>query len=161
MKSIATLIRLKRWALDEKRRALADLERLRGEMVDRAAALEKEIAAEQASAPADVVQFAYAAYVRRAMGQREALAQSIAGIDSQIAEAQLEIGEVFSELKRYERVQEMAQQKAESELKRRETAVMDDIAGRRHAPKPPLSPSRPQKVEAAKLPLPRTQAKTA
>ncbi|WP_119421457.1 flagellar FliJ family protein [Desertibaculum subflavum] len=153
MKSIATLIRLKRWALDEKRRALADLERLRTEMVERAAALEGEIAAEQGAAPAEVVQFAYAAYVRRAMGQREALAQSIGGIDSQIAEAQLEIGEVFSELKRYERVQEMAQQKAQSELKRRETAVMDEIAGRRHAVRPP---AQSQKLQPAKI-----QAKTA
>lgn len=156
MKSIATLIRLKRWALDEKRRALADLERLRAEMTERAAALESEIAAEQGAAPAEVVQFAYAAYVRRAMGQREALAQSIAGIDGQIAEAQLEIAEVFSELKRYERVQEMAQQKAQTEIKRRETAVMDEIAGRRHAVRPPASPAEPQK-----LPAPKPQAKTA
>ncbi len=156
MKSIATLIRLKRWALDEKRRALADLERLRAEMLDRTAALQKEIVAEQASAPAEVVQFAYAAYVRRAMGQREALGQSIAGIDSQIAEAQLEIGEVFSELKRYERVQEMAQQKAQSEIKRRETAVMDEIAGRRHVAHPPAS-SDPQEKNLAQ----KVQAKTA
>lgn len=133
MKSIATLIRLKRWALDEKRRALADLERLRAEMVERAAALEKEIAAEQGAAPADVVQFAYAAYVRRAMSQREALQASIDGLDSQIAEAQLEIGEVFSELKRYQRVQEMAEQKARADMRRRETAVLDEMAGRRHA----------------------------
>ena len=147
MKSIATLIRLKRWTLDEKRRALADLERLRTEMVERASALEKEIAAEQGAAPADVVQFAYAAYVRRAMGQREALAQSIAGVDAQIAEAQLEIGEVFSELKRYERVQEMADQKAKVEVRRRETAVLDEVAGRRHAVRQPEVTTAP-KVQA-------------
>lgn len=147
MKSIATLIRLKRWTLDERRRALADLERLRAEMADRGAALEKEIAAEQGAAPADVVQFAYAAYVRRAMGQREALAQSIGGIDAQIAEAQLEIGEVFGELKRYERVQEMADQKAKVEVRRRETAVLDEIAGRRHAARQPEAP-KPQKLQA-------------
>jgi hypothetical protein len=147
MKSIATLIRLKRWALDEKRRALADLERLRAEMAGRAAALEAEIKAEQGAAPADVVQFAYAAYVRRAMGQREALAQSIAGIDAQIAEAQLEIGEAFGELKRYERVQEMATEKAKVQLRRRETAVLDEIAGQRHAAKQP-EPAKPAKVQA-------------
>jgi len=147
MRSIATLIRLKRWALDEKRRALADLERLRAEMVERAAQLEKEISAEQQAAPADVVQFAYAAYVRRAMGQREALAQSIGGIDAQVAEAQLEIGEVFSELKRYERVQEMADQKAKVEVRRRETAVLDEVAGRRHATKP-TAPAVAQKIQA-------------
>ncbi len=134
MKSIATLIRVKQWALDEKRRALGDLERLRAEMVERAAALEGEIAAEQGAAPADVVQFAYAAYVRRAMGQREALAASIAGLDAQIDEAQLEIGELFGELKRYERVREIADQKAAVELRRRETATFDEIAGRRHQP---------------------------
>lgn len=157
MKSIGTLIRLKRWALDEKRRALADLERLRTEMVERAGALEKEIAAEQGAAPAEVVQFAYAAYVRRAMGQREALAQSIAGIDGQIAEAQLEIGEVFSELKRYERVQETADQKARAALRQRETAVLDEIAGQRHAARrPEMQASKPQK-----MPLPKIQAKTA
>ena len=156
MKSIATLIRLKRWTLDEKRRALADLERLRTEMVERAAALEKEIAAEQGAAPADVVQFAYAAYVRRAMGQREALAQSIGGIDAQIAEAQLEIGEVFSELKRYERVQEMAEQKARVEVQRRETAVLDEVAGRRHATRQPAAAPIAQKIQAQKI-----QAKTA
>jgi hypothetical protein len=148
MKSIATLIRLKRWTLDEKRRALADLERLRSEMVDRASALEKEIAAEQGAAPTEVVQFAYAAYVRRAMGQREALAQSIAGVDAQIAEAQLEIGEVFSELKRYERVQEMADQKAKVEVRRRETAVLDEVAGRRHAVRQPEPSPAAQKVQA-------------
>jgi hypothetical protein len=134
MKSIATLIRVKQWALDEKRRALGDLERLRAEMVQRGAALEAEIAAEQGAAPADVVQFAYAAYVRRAMGQREALAASITGLDTQIEEAQLEIGELFGELKRYERVREMADQKAALELRRRETANFDEIAGRRHRP---------------------------
>jgi hypothetical protein len=155
MKSIATLIRLKRWALDEKRRALADLERLRAEMAGRAAALEAEIKAEQGAAPADVVQFAYAAYVRRAMSQREALAQSIAGIDAQIAEAQLEIGEAFGELKRYERVQEMANEKAKVQLRRRETAVLDEIAGQRHAAKQP-EPSKPVKPQAQKI-----QAKTA
>jgi flagellar protein FliJ len=147
MKSIATLIRLKRWTLDEKRRALADLERLRTEMVERASALEKEIAAEQGAAPTEVVQFDYPAYVRRAMGQREALAQSIAGVDAQIAEAQLEIGEVFSELKRYERVQEMADQKAKVEVRRRETAVLDEVAGRRHAVQQPHT-SVAQKAQA-------------
>lgn len=73
MKSIGTLIRIKRWELDQKRRALADLEGLHQELRERAAALEQRLAAEQDAARDDTLRFAYAAYARRAIEQREAL----------------------------------------------------------------------------------------
>ncbi len=132
MKSISTLIRIKRWELDQKRRALADLEGLHQELRERAAALEQRLAAEQDAARDDTLRFAYAAYARRAIEQREALEGSLADLDQQIASARDEVAELYGEVKRYERVSEINAAKIAADIRRRETAVLDEVAGLQH-----------------------------
>lgn len=132
MKSIATLIRVKRWELDQKRRALADLELLHQELRERAQALEARLLVEQGAAHDDSLRFAYAAYARRAIEQREALAGSLHDLDQQIEAARDEVAELYGDVKRYERVSEINAAKIAAESRRRDTAVLDEVASLQH-----------------------------
>lgn len=132
MKSIGTLIRVKRWELDQKRRALADLELLHQELRERAQALETRLSAEQNVAHDDALRFAYAAYARRAIEQREALTGSLLDLEQQITAARDEVAELYGDVKRYERVSEINAAKAAMESRRRDTAVLDEVASLQH-----------------------------
>jgi hypothetical protein len=75
---LASLIRLRRWTLDEERRRLAPLMRALNELQDELTALDAEIDREREGAANDEVAFAYAAYAGRAMARRAAAVDAIA-----------------------------------------------------------------------------------
>src|SRR6478609_4818154 len=74
MKSRDTLIRLKRFQVDEKRRRVAQIEMMISEFDRMAADLDREIAAEEQKAGiADPNHFAYPTYARAAAQRRDNL----------------------------------------------------------------------------------------
>lgn len=124
-----TLIRLHKWRLDEKRRALAELQTLADKLADDAGRLEAEIAAEQEIARASPeAGFGYGNFAKLSIERRKRLAQSIAQVESQIAEATEEMAEAFQELKRYELAQEGRDKRDQAKRKQREDAALDEVA---------------------------------
>src|SRR3712207_5758861 len=126
-----TLIRLHKWRLDEKRKALTELQGLADRLADEARRLEEEVANEQQIARASAeVSYSYANFARVAIDRRRKLAQSIAQVEAQIATAREEMAEAFQELKRYELAQEGRDRRKAEELRHKENAMLE--IGRAH-----------------------------
>ena len=99
MKSRDTLIRLKRFQVDEKRRRVGQIETMIAEFGRMAAELEREIALEERrSHNADPAHFAYSTYARAARARRDNVAQSADELRVQLDEAKAHLGEAAIEL---------------------------------------------------------------
>lgn|SRR5690606_20590132 len=107
MKSRDTLIRLKRFQVDDKRRKVAQIEMMIAEFDRMAADLDREIAAEEQKAGiSDPNHFAYPTYARAAAQRRDNLRQSAENLYAQLDDAKAELGEAFEELKRVESLED-------------------------------------------------------
>jgi flagellar export protein FliJ len=110
MKSRETLIRLKRFQVDEKRRRVAQIEVMITEFERIAGELEREIRAEQDRAGIhDPTHFAYPTYAKAAMQRRENLKRSAADLKLQLEDAKEALGETFEEMKKLELLDERNQ----------------------------------------------------
>jgi flagellar export protein FliJ len=127
MKSRETLIRLKRFQVDEKRRKVAQIEVMIAEFERIAGDLEREIKAEQDRAGIhDPAHFAYPTYAKAAMQRRENLKRSAADLKLQLEDAKAAVEEAFEEMKKVELLDERDQMReradedarAQSELMR-------------------------------------------
>lgn len=133
MTDFNALIRLHRWRLEEKQRALAELRSLEEQLRAEANRLEEEIKAEQEAAR-DTLDgsMAYAGYARNAIVRRGRIARSIADVERRIAGANEEMAAAFQELKRYELAQEDRERRRQREIKRKEEAALDETAAVMH-----------------------------
>jgi flagellar protein FliJ len=103
MKSRETLVRLKKFQLDEKRRKVAQIETMIAEFDRMAGDLEREIRIEQDRAGIhDPAHFAYPTYAKAAIGRRENLKRSIEELRIQLEDAKASLGEAFDDLKKVE-----------------------------------------------------------
>src|SRR4029079_15756792 len=113
MKSRETLIRLKKFQVDEKRRKVAQIETMIAEFERMANDLEREIRVEQDRAGIhDPGHFAYPTYAKAAIGRRENLKRSADELRTQLEDAKMALGEAFDELKNVELLDALAQQRA-------------------------------------------------
>jgi flagellar FliJ protein len=128
MKSRETLIRLKKFQVDEKRRRVAQIEGMIAEFDRIAGDLEREIKTEQDRAGIhDPGHFAYPTYAKAAMQRRENLKRSVSELRGQLDEAQAHLGEAFEELKKVELLDERDQMRERAEEEAREQAELDAI----------------------------------
>ncbi len=98
MKSRDTLIRLKRFQVEEKRRRVFQLEAMIAEFVRMAGDLDREIALEeQRSGITDMSHFAYSTYARAARVRRDNLKQSIEDLRQQLTDAKTLHAEAIEE----------------------------------------------------------------
>lgn len=103
MKSRDSLLRGKRFSVDEKRRRVSQIEAMMAEFDRMAADLDREIASEEhRSGISDTKHFAYSTYARAARARRDNLKQSADDLKGQLADAQAELGEAFEALKKVE-----------------------------------------------------------
>ncbi len=99
MKSRDSLIRLKRFQVDEKRRRMTQIEAMINEFTRMANDLEREIATEeQRSGITDSTHFAYSTYARAARTRRENVMQSADELRGQLEEARQRLEESIEEL---------------------------------------------------------------
>jgi flagellar export protein FliJ len=132
MKSRETLIRLKRFQVDEKRRKVAQIETMIAEFERMSAELEREITAEQAKAGiSDPGHFAYPTYAKAAIQRRDNLVRSINDLKAQLEEARGHLAEAFEELKKVEILEERDQQRERAEHNAREQTELDRIGAQR------------------------------
>jgi flagellar export protein FliJ len=132
MKSRETLIRLKKFQVDEKRRKVAQIEAMMAEFDRIAAELEREIKLEQDRAGIhDPAHFAYPTYAKAAMGRRENLKRSSDELKAQLDDAKAVLGEAFEELKKVEMLDERDHAREKAEANAREQTELDRIAALR------------------------------
>ena len=132
MKSRETLIRLKKFQVDEKRRKVAQIEAMIAEFDRIAGELEREIKIEQDRAGIhDPAHFAYPTYAKDATTRRENLRHSTDELRIQLDDAKAALGEAFEELKKVEMLDERDQQREKAEENAREQTELDRIAALR------------------------------
>ncbi len=99
MKSRDTLVRLKRFQVEEKRRRLAQIELMIAEFNRMASELDREIAVEeQKSGVKDTSHYAYSTYARAARTRRDNLLHSAEELNGQLEEARVLLDQANDEL---------------------------------------------------------------
>src|SRR5205814_8432364 len=110
MKSRETLIRLKKFQADEKRRRVAQIEGMIADFQRMSVDLEREIQSEQDRAGInDPAHFAYPTYAKAAIQRRENLTRSADALRIQLEDATGLLSDSFEELKNAESPDERAQ----------------------------------------------------
>ena len=128
MKSRDTLIRLRRFQVDEKRRRVTQIEMMMADFQRMAVELDREVAVEEARAGiTDVGHFAYPTYARAAATRRGNVRQSAHALEGQLAEAKAELGEAFEELKKVEILNDRERTAERAAESVRDQAAMDGI----------------------------------
>lgn len=128
MKSRETLIRLKKFQVDEKRRRVAQIEAMIADFERMAHDLEREIQVEQDKAGIhDPGHYAYPTYAKAAMTRRDNLKRSADELKEQLDEAKDALAEAFEELKKVELLDERDQLRERSADDAREQAELDRI----------------------------------
>jgi len=123
MKSRETLIRLKRFQVDEKRRKVTQIESMIAEVERIATDLDGEIKAEQdRSGIHDPAHFAYPTYAKAAMQRRENLKRSATDLKLQLDDAKATLAEAFEEMRKVELLDERDQMRERAEEEAREQA---------------------------------------
>jgi flagellar protein FliJ len=128
MKSRETLIRLKKFQVDEKRRRVAQIEGMIADFQRMTTELDREIQSEQERAGInDPSHFAYPTYAKAAIQRRENLQRSADELKVQLEDARSHLGEAFEELKKVELLDERDQARERAEENAREQGEMDGI----------------------------------
>jgi len=101
MKSRDTLVRLKRFQVDDRRRRASQIELMIAEFGRMAGDLDREIAAEEGrTGISDPAHFAYSTYARAARNRRDNLNHSAEELRGQLEEAKRAFEEAQSELQK-------------------------------------------------------------
>ena len=131
MKSRESLIRLKQFQVDEKRRQLSAIEIMVNDFKRMATDLDNQILAEQErSGISDVTHFAYPTFAKAAMNRRDNLLQSAEDLSGQLEAAQDALGEAVEELKKVELLEERDQGRSLMEAEAAEQAELDEVGMR-------------------------------
>ena len=132
MKSRETLIRLRKFQADEKRRRVAQIEGMIADFDRMSADLEREINTEQERAGIhDPTHFAYPTYAKAAIVRRDNLKRSADELKVQLEDARMALAEAFEELKKVELLDERDQMRERAAEGAREQAELDRIGAMR------------------------------
>lgn len=131
MKTRDSLIRLKKFQVDEKRRQLAQIESMIADFNRMADELDDQIRAEQERVGiTDVTHFAYPTFAKAAATRRDNLKNSALELDEQLERARDELNEAIEELKKFEQLEERDQHRERVAEDLAEQDELDEIAGR-------------------------------
>ena len=129
MKSRDSIIRLKKFQVDEKRRQLMAIEMMMADFNRMANELDLQVQSEQQSSGiTDVAHFAYPTFAKAAMTRRDNLLQSADDLSGQFEDAQNALSEAVEELKKVELLEERDQSRARAEADAAEQEELDEIA---------------------------------
>jgi flagellar export protein FliJ len=132
MKSRESVVRLKRFQADEKRRQVTQIEAMITEFERMARDLDDQIASEQERTGIhDVTHFAYPTFAKAAMQRRDNLLVSANELRGKLTGAQEQLAEAVEELKKFELLVERDQDRERSAADAAEQDVLDEVAGRR------------------------------
>ena len=128
MKSRDTLIRLKKFQVDEKRRKVMQIEGMIAEFDRMSADLDREIQVEQDRAGIhDPAHYAYPTYAKAAVTRRDNLQRSADELRAQLVDARDALAEAFDEMKKVELLDERDQMRERAEQAAHEQAELDAV----------------------------------
>jgi flagellar export protein FliJ len=129
-KGLHTLIRLRKWDVDERQRALGTLLREEEGVLEAQRQLESSLVAERAlAAKADPMQRStFEPFVRRCMRRRDELARDLIEVRVRVAVAQAEMAEAYRRLKTFEITQRERDRAAAKEESRLEQIGLDEMS---------------------------------
>ncbi len=134
MKSRDSLIRLKRFQVDEKRRQVAQIEMMIADFQRMISDLDDQIVAEQNRVGIhDLAHFAYPTFAKAAIQRRENLKVSVKDLEDKMEQARDELSVAVEDLKKIELIEERDQARDRAEKDVREQETLDEMASRRHA----------------------------
>ncbi|MBI1244199.1 MAG: hypothetical protein GC202_04260 [Alphaproteobacteria bacterium] len=141
-KGLKSLIRLADANLNEKRRALNEIELQEDELRRRLDDLEAEkVREQQVARTLEFGAFAYSGYARGVIGRRERIEAQIAALQPMLEEARQEMSEAFQELKRYEIALDIRVKSEKAEGERKDTIAMDEMSLNMHRRKQAEDPA--------------------
>ncbi len=128
-----TLLRLKRFRVDEMKRRIAAIDAMRTDLERKLADLDDNVAREkQRAGDSDIGRLAFPSFLRSIDARRENLRHTLKEIEREHASAQLDLHNAFQDLKALEFANEQqAKRLAEIETRRAQTR-MDEMALVRH-----------------------------
>jgi flagellar protein FliJ len=131
--ALDSLIRVNKYKLDERRRQLAELERLVERLRNESQRLEQELTSEQQVAAASCeAGHSYGGYARDIIERRRKLAASIADAEAQILAARDALSESFREVKRYEITAANRGTRERLAAERKQRIAQDEVAAQIH-----------------------------
>ena len=133
MKSRNSLIRLKRFQVDEKRRQVNQIEMMIAEFERMANELDDQILAEQKRVGiTDVTHFAYPTFAKAAMQRRDNLLVSADDLRGQLDAARAALSEAVEDMKKIELIEERDQIRDRASADAAEQDHLDEVASRLH-----------------------------
>jgi flagellar FliJ protein len=127
------LVRLREWELDEKRRALAEVQAEVDALIHKRQALEDEVEREKGIASTSLeASISYNAFANSVILRREAIAAEIEGRQEAVDEASRLMLEAFQELRKAEIVRDEYDAQERLKETRREQSELDEIAQTLH-----------------------------
>ena len=133
MKSRDSLIRLKRFQVDEKRRQVTQIEMMIADFNRMISDLDDQIVGEQNRVGIhDITHFAYPTFAKAAIQRRENLKVSVGDLEEKLSGARDALGLAVEELKKVELIEERDQARERAEREATEQEALDEVATRRH-----------------------------
>jgi flagellar export protein FliJ len=133
MKRTNTLIRLRRFRVDDLKRRLATLDAMKADVERKLADLEDSVAREkQRAGDSDIGRLAFPSFVKSIEGRRENLRATAKDIERERAQAQDDLTNAFQDLKALEFATEQQQKRAGEIEARRAQSRLDEMALVRH-----------------------------
>ena len=123
-----SLIRLKKFQVDEKRRQVAQIEMMIADFERMAAELDQQIEIEHTKTGiSDVAHFAYSTFAKAALGRRDNLLASANDMRGKLESAQDVLAEAIEDLKKVELLDQREHQREAAEQLKVEQAEYDEI----------------------------------
>ena len=133
MKSRDSLIRLRRFEVDEKRQTVADIEVMIQDFNQMVVDLDRQIESEQERAGvSDVNHYAYPTFAKAAIQRRDNLNASIDDLQVKLDRARDDLAEAFEELKKVELINERETDRERAEQMKTEQDELDQIGQLAH-----------------------------
>ena len=128
-----SLIRLKKFQVDEKRRQVAQIEMMVADFERMASELDQQIEIEHTKTGiSDVAHFAYSTFAKAALSRRDNLLNSANDMKGKLEAAQDSLAEALEELKKVELLDQREHQREKDEQNKIEQENYDEVARLRY-----------------------------
>jgi flagellar export protein FliJ len=128
-----SLVRLKKFQVDEKRRQVTQIEMMINDFQRMATELDQQIEIEhQKTGISDVAHFAYSTFAKAALQRRDNLLKSAADMRDKLELAQDQLAEAIEDMKKVELLDQREQVREAAEIGKVEQAEYDEIGRLRH-----------------------------
>ena len=128
-----TLLRLKRFRVDETKRRMAAIDGMKADLEKKLADLDDNVAREkQRAGDSDIGRLAFPSFLRSIEARRENLRTTLKEIEREYAAAQLDLTNAFKDLKSLEVATEQQAKRLAEMQQRRAQARLDEMALVRH-----------------------------